>query len=155
MFSIEDIVVCAIQIEKNGERVYRKAADKSSNKDLKSMLIWMADEEAQHLEWFKKLDYTKIIDFNKAEIEKMGRDLLREAIGEDIFSLDEDALLNAEEIDQLVILFIKLEQDTILFYELLSEFIEDDKVGEQLSQIILEEKKHVERLEALMPAPAR
>lgn len=48
MFSLKDIIDIAVQIEQNGERVYRNAAGKIEDPSLRSLLQWLADEETQH-----------------------------------------------------------------------------------------------------------
>ena len=45
MFTINEILNMAIQIEKNGEAVYRKSIEQISDPKLVSLLEWMADEE--------------------------------------------------------------------------------------------------------------
>ncbi|MEJ2730861.1 MAG: ferritin family protein [Deltaproteobacteria bacterium] len=45
---MNEILDMAIQLEKNGESVYRNAVDKVKDPDLVSLLKWMADEEALH-----------------------------------------------------------------------------------------------------------
>ena len=50
MFSLKDIIDIAVQIEQNGERVYRNAAGKIEDPSLRSLLQWLADEETQHVE---------------------------------------------------------------------------------------------------------
>ena len=48
MFFADEILDMAVQFEKNGEAVYRRAAVKVSNPALSALLEWMAGEEARH-----------------------------------------------------------------------------------------------------------
>ena len=49
MFNLRDVLDMAIQIERNGESVYRKALARTTDPDLVEMLAWMA--EAQVWPW--------------------------------------------------------------------------------------------------------
>ena len=55
MFSLKDIIDIAVQIERNGERVYRNAALKIENPSLRSLLLSLAGDETQHAKWFEEL----------------------------------------------------------------------------------------------------
>jgi rubrerythrin len=149
MFSINDICNIAIQIEQNGERTYRVAAEKTDDRQLVQMLEWMADEEARHAMWFKSLAPGSERSGNHGEIESMGRSLLREMMKDQSFSLEETGLLDVDGILGLLAQSIEFEQDTILFYEMLSSFIEEGPTIDQLNRVIKEEHGHVEQLERL------
>jgi rubrerythrin len=47
---------------------------------------------------------------------------------------------------ELVSIFIEFEQDTVLFYELIAPFIEDEETRGHLQRVIAEEKRHIDRL---------
>jgi len=151
MFSLKDIVDIAVQIERNGERVYRRAAEKIEDPSLRSMLQWLADEETQHAKWFEALIDKVPGTGDFAEEEKMGRALLKNAVGAQSFSLDDSDLLSMENIEALLKLSIEFENDTVLFYGMLQPLIEDQKTLEQLHAIIQEEKTHARRLKEMLP----
>lgn len=146
MFLIEDIIDVAIQLEKNAEKVYRKAHQKIANPELAAMLDWLADEEVKHAAWFSDLRSKirkKIVD---SEIEKMGRELLQQATGTQSFSLDEADFSEMRQVRQLLDLAIEYEKDTVVFYGMLQPFIEDEETLDFLEKIIAEEKSHIQRL---------
>ena len=149
MFSLSDICNIAIQIEQNGEKIYRSVADKTNDRQLAQMLEWIADEEARHARWFRTLESGSGRSGTQEEIESMGLSLLREMMKDQSFSLDEAGLLAVDDISGLLAQSIEFEQDTILFYEMLSAFIEEDRTIAQLNQVIKEEHGHVEQLERL------
>ena len=60
MFSITEIIEIAVQLEKNGEKVYREAIGQSKNIEMDDLLLGIA-EELEHIDWFLSL---------KDEIEK-------------------------------------------------------------------------------------
>jgi len=151
MFTLTDICNIAIQIERNGEMTYRSASRKISDEQLAQMLAWMADEEARHAQWFRTLnaDINLKPSSEHVRIETMGSSLLQEMMKNQTFSLDDTALLAADDILGLLSQSIEFEQDTILFYEMLRSFIDDDDTIDQLNAVIAEEHGHIEQLERL------
>ena len=89
MFTLGEIIDLAVQIEKNGEKSYRKAQNQTSNISISSMLKWLADDEAEHEKWFvnmkKKID-EKVED---PRLEEMGKEILMSVLGEQAFSMDD------------------------------------------------------------------
>ncbi len=146
MFSLKDICDVAIQIEKNGERVYRNAQAKAEDENIKEVLGWMADEEKKHSQWFRKLAESVDIPVEHPQIEEMGKNLLKDSVGDQSFSLNETDLSQAADLHQVIHQSIEFERDTIIFYEMLREFIEDKTILWQLEKIIEEEKSHINKL---------
>lgn len=149
MFSIKDIVDIAIQIEENGERIYRDAAKKIKDPSLSSLLQWLADEEGKHLKWFAALKDTVPDTGDHPEQEKIGRALLRNAVGTQNFTLKDVDFSTLEQVEDLIKLAIEFEKDTILFYKMLQPLIEDRETLDQLHEIIKEEEKHIQSFKEL------
>ena len=147
MFSVREVLDLAIQLETNGESVYRNAVDKIKNPDLVSLLIWMADEEARHMRWFsevkKKYETNSINPF----MEEMGRQVFSGILGDKSFSHREVDFSRVDHLDDLIGIFIEFEKDTILFYEALIPFIEDNGTLENIAKIIAEENDHIKKLQ--------
>ena len=150
MFSLKDIIDIAVQIEQNGERVYRNAAGNIGDPPLKSMLNWLADEETRHIEWFVALKKTAPDGGNYPEQGKMGKELLQNAVGAHSFALEDADFSNMEKIEDLIRAALEFEKDTALFYKMLQPLIEDQKTLDQLHDIIQEEENHAGRLKALL-----
>ena len=150
MFSLQDIIDIAIQIEENGEQFFRNAMQKTKNSSLISLLQWLADEEVEHAIWFKKLKHTVRQSVEIPELEKMGRALLREAVGEQRFALNDADLSKIKQVDALLTLAIKFEEDTVLFFQMLQPFIEDRETLNQLKKIIEEEERHAKKLQEFL-----
>jgi len=146
LFAIKEIIDMAIRIEKNGEAVYRSAIEKISNPALVSLLEWMADEEDSHAKWFADLKQEVEALSKNPFIEEMSRELLNDLIGEQSFSLKEVDFSKVDSINNLIFTFIEFEEDSILFYEMLQPFIQDEDTLAQLDKIIAEENQHIERL---------
>lgn len=150
MFLANEILDMAIQFEKNGEAVYRRAVAKVSDPALSALLEWMAGEESRHAKCFSRLKQEKTGDDNQPFSQDLSRELLDEMIGERSFSLDDVDFSVIEHQDDLVRTFVEFERDTILFYEMLTPFIEDPETQRTLEAIIDEENHHIERLRAFL-----
>ena len=147
MFSVNEILDLAIQLEKNGESVYRNAVDKVTKPDLVSLLIWMADEEARHRRWFlemkKKVETHSINPF----MSEMSRQVFGGILGDKSFSHRDVDFSKVDRVHDLIGIFLEFEKDTILFYETLMPFIEDDDTLENIKKIIAEENNHIKKLQ--------
>lgn len=146
MFTTAEIIELAIRIEKNGEKTYRKAQEKVSDLSLVSMLQRLADEEAEHAQWFTELkESTKGIK-NAPELDAMGESILKSVLGDQAFSITDADFSRLEDCRELLETSIEFEEDTILFYELIGSFMGDENSLQGLQQIIEEEKRHVRKL---------
>jgi rubrerythrin len=147
MFSSADIIDLAIQIEKNGEKVYRDALGGVKDQSVASILQWLADEEVEHGKWFSELKRAVRKVPVDRRVEDMGRDILQGILGEESFSLKETDLQNPGSIENLINLAIEFEKDTVLFFEMFESFLEDRESLEHLNKIIAEERRHIKVLE--------
>jgi rubrerythrin len=148
MFTLKEISELAVQIESNGENVYREVAAKASDPALKSILEGMAQDEQQHGQWFRRLASTEPISSQgvEGELEAMGRALLTEMLSDQTFSLDAETLIDAETVAAVIAQAEEFEKDTIFFYEMLADFVAESDVAAQLREIIAEERGHIEKL---------
>ena len=150
MFTIADIRNIAIQIERNGEESYRKAAQSASDPELSAILARMADDEKRHAQWFEQINDNRNLSAEELEMEAVGRAILQEMVRDKTFSLDEGELGEVRSMQELLSTSRGFEKDTILFYEMLSGFIDDTETKRQLGKIIDEEKRHLEELEEML-----
>ena len=150
MFSLEDILNIAVQLENNGEKVYRLAAEKANLASLSSFMVWMADQEAAHAKWFEQLKANAGGMAGDSELVKMGEALLEDVVGEHSFSLDDLDLSQVGNLQQLIRVSIEFEKDTALFYEMLAAFVEEKETRAMLRKIIDEEHRHVRMLQEFL-----
>jgi rubrerythrin len=68
-------------------------------------------------------------------------------LGEKSFSHREVDFSRVDRLDDLIGIFIEFEKDTILFYETLIPFIEDNDILENIAKIIAEENSHIKKLQ--------
>jgi rubrerythrin len=150
MFSIADIIDLAIQIEKNGERIYRQALEKMSDPSLASLLQYLADEEVKHAKWFSEMKATIKQTADDSSLAEKGKSILRGVLGDESFSLADADFSKIDEVQGLLKLAIEFEKDTVLFYEMLGSFIQDKETLDQLTIIIEEENRHADVLQGYL-----
>jgi len=150
MFTLGEIIDLAVRIEENGEAIYRKAQAKTSDLSLASMLEWLADEEVEHEKWFTRFKGKVETGRVGPRMEEMGKRILQGILGTRAFSIEDVDFKRIEDMNTLLELSIEFEKDTILFFEMLGEFIDDEKTGGQLGKIIEEENRHVRLLEEFL-----
>lgn len=150
MFSLSDIVSIAIKVEENGERTYREAAAKVADERLAALLRQLADDEASHASWFAELGgqlEPRAVDESLADL---GSNMLRGIVGQETFSLAEADLSSSATLEQVLTVASEHEQDTILFYQMLSSFVSDPATIEQLERIIEQEQHHHQLLQSYL-----
>ena len=150
MFTLDEIIDLAIRIEKNGEKTYRKAQNEVPSPELASMLQGLADDEAEHEKWFAKLREDMDVEIEDPILEEMGKSIFRSVLGDQAFSISDTDFSRIDNITSLLELSIEFEKDTIIFYEMLREFIEDVKVLSGIDKIIEEENRHIKHLEEVL-----
>ena len=150
MFTALEILDLAIQLEENGEAVYREAAKKASNPDISELLLWMAEEEVKHTGWFTELKQEIESHSINPFMEEMSRKVFGGLLGDKSFSHREVNFSEVDHIEDLIHIFIEFEKDTVLFYETLIPFIEDNHTLQYITKIIAEENNHIQKLHELM-----
>ncbi len=150
MFTIADIRDIAIQIERNGEKVYEEAGHEATDPELAATFRWLAGEERRHARFFATMTTEAPLSPEQSELETMGRALLQEMVREKTFSLAVEELKAATDLAEVVRQAKVFEEDTILFYEFLSEIVDDEATRQHLAVIIAEEHRHVELLAGMM-----
>ena len=146
MFTMSEIIEFAIRIEENGEKVYRDVSEKVSDPHLVSFLKWLADEEAEHVKWFSDLKRTVKEEDVDPQLGEMGRTLLLGVVGDQSFSLKERDLITTADSSEVLKIALGFEKDTVIFYEMMGSFIQEDAAATKLDQIIREENQHVKVL---------
>ncbi len=150
MFTITEILDLAIQIEKNGERDYRTAGEKTSDPGLCSLFAWLADDEKKHADWFKDLKTRLSIAPMDEEIAQMARQLLSDILGDQSFSLGDVDFTRIDSVKKGIGVAIGFEEDTALFYETLKAFVPDPRDQAHLDEVIAEENRHIEVLKVFL-----
>ena len=153
MFSVSEIIDLAIQIENNGESIYRSASEKVSQRQLASLLQWLADQEVEHSHWFVALKGKVKKSVANEALEEMAQNVLRGILSDQTFSLKDADFSKIEDVEALLNLAIEFEKDSILFYEMLAALVDDEETLGQLKMIIEEESRHVKVLQESLGRP--
>ncbi|MCD6225429.1 MAG: ferritin family protein [Deltaproteobacteria bacterium] len=145
-FNMDEIFEMAEQIEKNGAKFYREAADRIAEPPNKNLLIKLAEMEDQHQKTFAFLR-TQLSEGEKAPA---------------VFDPDGEAALYLRALADIRIFFEKeidvtsmetilkealvAEKDSIVFYLGMKDLVPDDLGKEKIDQIIKEEMAHIKLL---------
>ncbi|MFZ7128514.1 MAG: ferritin family protein [Desulfobacterales bacterium] len=148
MFTLSDVLDLAIQIERNGESVYREVLDRTEAPDLAEMLAWMAEEEARHAEKFTRLRGDVSSKAPDPVLEELGRSMLADVVKNRSFSLEDVDFSKVEAVADLIRIMIDFEKDTVAFYNVLRDFMADRDEIDQLDRIIEEEEEHIRKLQS-------
>ena len=150
MFEIIEIIDLALQIEKNGERLYRNALKRVTNPAVYTLLQKLADEELDHVEWFSNLRQKIKSPTDNPELVETGKAILNSILGDQSFSLKDVDFSKIDRVDDLMKLAMEFEKDTILFYELIRPLIENTEELEHLDKIIAEENQHIQHFQEIL-----
>ncbi len=146
MFALSEIIEFAIRIEENGEKVYRDASATVSDPSLVSLFQRLAHEEREHVQWFSELKGTVKEGNVDPEVAEMGRSLLLGIVGDQSFSLQERDLSKITDLTGVLKAAMDFEKDTVIFYEMMAAFVQEDAALDKLNQIIREENRHIAAL---------
>lgn len=147
MFTLRDVLDMAIQIERNGESVYRNALARTTDPALAEMLDWMAQEEARHARLFQKARQTLPPAEDNLLLDELGKLMLESIVGNRSFSLEDVDFSRIEDVTELLKVMIAFEKDTMEFYRLFRNFLTDATEQAGLDEIIADEREHIRKLE--------
>ena len=157
-FNAFEIFEIAEQIERNGVKFYRKAAESSSDSSLRKTLLDLAVMEAEHEETFANM--RKQISYKQRELitfdpeNEMALYLQAMASGH-VFDLKKDLaqqLTGKETTADILKMAIEAEKDSIIFYLGLKDFVPAETGKEKVEDIIKEEMNHIVTLEQRLAA---
>ena len=146
MFSASEIFDLAVQIEENGEHFYRKALARLPDQSLREMLLWIANEEAAHRDCFLVMKQLAPGNSSDQWAEQVSGAMLKSSLQDHLFSLDEVDLETIPDLHALLETALVLEQDSVMFYEIIASFVTEPGTVNQLKAIIAEEEKHIAAL---------
>jgi rubrerythrin len=107
----------------------------------------MADEEANHRRWFLEVKRNVEMHSINPFMAEMTRQVFEGILGDKSFSHRDVDFSRVGRVDDLIGIFLEFEKDTILFYETLIPFIEDDDTLQNIKKIIAEENNHIKKLQ--------
>ena len=154
-FTADEIFAMAIQIEENGARFYRRAAELQSDAEQRSMLEKLAAMEVTHKSTFEKMRSrlsaaektptvfdpdNEAVLYLAAMADKHGGEGSPDAAA---------SLTGRESMAEIINIAIGLEKDSILFYLGMKDLVPPKYGQDKLDEIINEERRHIIQLNGM------
>jgi len=157
-FNAFEIFEMAEQIERNGVKFYRKAAQSITDQKVHQMLLSLADMEAEHEETFAGMRKQLSDEERESRVfdpeNEMALYLQAMANGH-VFDLKKDPseqLTGTETVEDILKFAIEAEKDSIVFYLGLKDFVPAKAGKHKVEAIIKEEMGHITVLNRGLPA---
>ena len=148
-FNAFEIFEMAEQIERNGVKFYRKAAQNISDRKMRQMLLNLADMETEHEKTFADMKNQLSDEARELKVfdpeNEMALYLQAMANGH-VFNLNKDLseqLKGNETAEEILKLAIDAEKDSIVFYLGLKDFVPVKAGKDKVEAIIKEEMAHI------------
>lgn len=146
----DELIGIALEIEKHGEALYRHLAQRFTDPDTIKTFEYLASEEVEHRKKFEKMLAGGILPLYPT-LEPGEEEYIRSLVQSQFilgFIKTDVLLMDIQSASDAVALGIKMEKETLLFFESMSSAL-GGAASKMLADIISEEKKHVVRLDAL------
>jgi rubrerythrin len=148
-YNAEEILEMAIQIERNGAKYYRLAAegaDDESSRNLLNDLAAMEDEHEKTFAFMKKNLSEKEKESTAFDPDNQASAYLRamvEGIVFDVKTGPEKILARQKSLEDILKQAIEFEKDSIVFYLGMKDAVPQRLGGEKVDDIIKEEMRHI------------
>ena len=148
-FSLDELLQVAEQIERNGARFYRAAAEEVQDEGSRKVLLDLAAMEDTHLVVFsqmrealteKEKDPTAFDPYEEAEL------YLKAFAGGHVFDLKTDpceVLKSCGDVVAILRVAIDLEKDSIVFYLAMKSRVPSESGKKKIDAIMMQEMGHV------------
>lgn len=148
-FNIDEVFEMAEQMERNGARFYRKAAENAKEAESRGLLLELAQMEDDHEKFFSNMrvriaspEFGNITYDPNAE----AAHYLQSMMHGRVFGIKGDptrVLTGEETLEHVLVTAIQLEKDTIVFYSGIKEMMPENLGRDKIDAIIREEMSHV------------
>jgi len=143
--NIEDY---AMELEKEGERFYRRLSETAPNSGLIKIFNWLAEEEVKHYFLFKKMKEGMVSEVQPSDILFSAKELFKKLAEEKSFDFGETQVSLYRDAQ-------KVEKKSEDFYLQTAESTPDLQKKTMLLKIANEEKKHFFLLEKIIDFVSR
>jgi len=148
-FNAGEILQMAVQIERNGQKFYKKAAGIVKSPKTSQFLLDLAEMEKKHEQIFS--DMKNELKESEKQVTIFDPDneavLYLQAMADGhVFDpgLDiSEKLSGQESLEQIFTMAIQVEKDSIVFYIGLKDYVGDSEGKEKVEKVIEEEKGHI------------
>ncbi len=152
-FNADEIFEMAEEIERNGARFYRKAAEGAKDADTQKFLTDMAVMEDGHLDIFQKMrqqlaDNDKVpVAYDPDDQTALYLQSMADARGYEGKISPSIELTGTEELSDVLSIAISAERNSVVFYVGLKTLVKSESGKEQVDKIIHEEMAHIATLQ--------
>ncbi len=147
-YNFDDILLFAVNIEKNGENFYRKFAEKFKDETINALFLFLADQEVEHSTYFSELlQSIQTFETDNGNYNDEYFSYLRAFVDNAIFNSKKNDELSTSinSIVDVLDFALRMESDSITFYSELKLFMNQKDIS-KVDIIINEEKKHFRKL---------
>ncbi|MHC4131169.1 MAG: ferritin-like domain-containing protein [Planctomycetota bacterium] len=148
-FNADEIFEMAVEIEQNGAKFYREAAQKSTEENIKKMLLDMAAMEDGHIKTFqamrKELTEKEKVEtaFDPYDEGALYLQAMADSHGtEGRVSLTQK-LTGQETIQEILEIALNAEKDSVVFYYGLKGYVSAKAGKDKVEAVIMEELTHI------------
>ena len=151
-FNAFEIFEMAEQIERNGVKFYRKAAQSISDRDVRQTLLDLADMEAEHEETFagmrKQLsdEDRELRVFDPENEVALYLQAMADTHGYEGKITPTKALIGNETPKKIIEIALNAEYESVVFYFGLKSFVSEKAGKDKVEAIIMEELSHITTL---------
>lgn len=155
-FNVDEVFEMAIQIEANGAKFYRKAAELQQDPDNKAFLEKLARMEDKHKTTFEAMrkqvseKEKQETVFDPANELSMYLKAMADSHGGEGNPDVVESFTGEEPIEEIITTAIGLEKESILFYLGLKDLVPAKYGHDKLDEIIREEKLHIAQLNGFL-----
>jgi rubrerythrin len=151
VYSVNEVIEMAVQIEKNGYAFYHEASKrKDIDKQAIAFIEFLRDQELNHEKTFLALRDDQDIDILALSPDwELVAEYLKTIVDGRIFNSQDSAIKKATEAKTLIEVIdfaITFEKDTLLYFHAINDYVENPKTKGILRKIINEEVSHVLKL---------
>ncbi len=151
-FSADEIFEMAEEIERNGAKFYRKAAEGAADSETRRYLLDMATMEDGHLQTFAEMREQltdaerEVVTFDPENEAALYLDAMADSHGTEGKKSVTEELTGNESIAEIVKIAISAEKDSVVFYSGLKSLVGDAAGKNKVDKIIAEELSHLASL---------
>ncbi len=143
-FNSDEVFEIAIQIEKNGAKFYKKAAQIVTDPYNKDLLLRLSEMEEDHAVTFESM--LKEMKSDLGTMDNEVADYLKAMASGYVFKYNTDpseAVSDEDSMEDIIGIALGLEKDSIAFYSGLRDIMPEAMGKRKIDAIIKEEYKHI------------
>ncbi len=150
-FNHKEAIEIAKAIEERGYRLYTECAQKLKDGFAKNVMVFLAEQEKQHIKAFEAL-YKRII-IEESHLDEMDEETAKylKALAKTfVFPEDEKEFVDRlDKFEDVLSVSMQAEKDSIMFYSELAILSSNQEAVKLFRGLAAEEKKHLVKLEEL------